>query len=133
MPASAEALVASRFSVGGEVETSEFEFRESAQKMRKPNGSMLRFTHTQATQGGKRKGARKGERVIREVDSGANTPCWGAPAFIIFDTRFAKTQIILDISSTGNQPPEFQNFTTQTQTQANPSSKFRDPAPQADI
>ena len=89
------------------------------------------FTHTQATQGGKRKGARKGERVIREVDSGANTPCWGAPAFIIFDTRFAKTQIILDISSKGKQPPEFQDFTTQTQ--ANPSSKFPDPAPQANI
>ena len=74
---------------------------------------------------------RLGSRVIREVDSGANTPCWGAPAFIIFDTRFAKTQIILDISSKEKQTPEFQDFTTQTQ--ANPSSKFPDPAPQANI
>ena len=77
-----------------------------APKMRKTNGTHAwAHTHTQATEGGKRKGARKGERVIREVESGANTPCWGAPAFIIFDTRFAKTQIILDISSKGKQQP----------------------------
>ena len=45
-----EALVASRFSVGGEVETSEFEFRKSAPKMRKTNGTHAwAHTHTQQT------------------------------------------------------------------------------------